>query len=934
MQITKNRMMTYVTALFLVLTITATSVFVFLPLTSAHDPPWIVPTNAYVSCSPSTVGVNQYTVIVCWLDRYSPTSGGETGQCWEGFQLDITKPDGSKQTIGPWKCRSAVASDYQTFTPDQVGTYTIVFSWPGGIVTDNLAAGTGTYQVADIGDKFLGATSQPAKLVVIEQQTAIYPETPVPTDYWTLPINAQNRAWSTLPSNWLKGTWLTYGFQNEGTAPSSSHVLWTAPVTASSPTSVGYPGGLADAQWPTLQNNINDYQNTWSTPIIMNGVIYYNSPQTQQSVKYGYYAVDLYDGQQLWFNNGSNNGVGNPYTISLPGANSYSYGQNYATLTLGQMYHYYSDNGDGVASYLWIQFGTTWYMLDPSTGNRILTLVNVPSGTAATDQDGNLLIYSYTANTGNFRCWNSSQAIFRAAPTSTGEQVWRPPNGIVIDAVNDSLWVNASSTWGTGLPSIVKEALKVPHSGYSMNVTDNSLKNLPGTITILQDSNRVPKQIFGKSITTTYNIGGGSSATADTIAIWLANINEHATSYSPFPTLPGSINTNLGFTVTLAYSKTLTVPLPNNNYTWSIPVVNYDNGIFILECQQTRQKWCYNLATGDLKWGPTIQTPQMGFYTTGGGGGLQGGVYYGVYLAMDPNNYYGQIYAYNVTTGDSMWIYNATAAPYNRESAYGDNMPLMLGAVADGKIYVYSTEHSPTNPIWRQSYIRCINMFDGTLVWKLQHFAWGGPAISNGYLVSCSQYDNLIYCIGKGPSSTTVQGSFTSITAGSTAIIQGTVTDQSPGALAHETIYGSTSGVAAVSEESQEAWMEYIYEQQPKPTDATGVPVSIDAIDPNGNLIHIGDATSDTSGTFGYSWTTPNIPGQYTIMASFKGSNSYGSSSAQTYMNIEETAPTPSPIAETIQPQTEMYIIGVGVAIIIAVAIGFAVTILTLRKRP
>ena len=32
--------------------------------------------------------------------------------------------------------------------------------------------------------------------------------------------------------------------------------------------------------------------------------------------------------------------------------------------------------------------------------------------------------------------------------------------------------------------------------------------------------------------------------------------------------------------------------------------------------------------------------------------------------------------------------------------------------------------------------------------------------------------------------------------------------------------------------------------------DATGVPVSIDAVDPNGNYIHLGDATSDASGRY------------------------------------------------------------------------------------
>jgi len=45
-------------------------------------------------------------------------------------------------------------------------------------------------------------------------------------------------------------------------------------------------------------------------------------------------------------------------------------------------------------------------------------------------------------------------------------------------------------------------------------------------------------------------------------------------------------------------------------------------------------------------------------------------------------------------------------------------------------------------------------------------------------------------------------------------------------------------------------WMEYLYQQQPMPTNATGVPVSIDVIDANGNYRNIGTATSDTTGAF------------------------------------------------------------------------------------
>jgi outer membrane protein assembly factor BamB len=861
-----------------------------------------------------------------FLDRYSPTNGGNVGQLLPGFLLNITQPDGTTQIIGPWTCSSAVASDFKVFTPSQVGTYKIVFSWPGTTIVSTIAVASSD----SIGDYLAGSTSAPFYLTVTQEPIQNWPEPPLPTDYWTSPINAQNRGWSTLASNWLKGTWLSNNYQNEGTGPKTAHVLWTEPICASSPSSEGYPGGIADEAWPSKSTNLNDYASPWSAPIIMNGRIYYNAPGTAQSDKYGYYCVDLYSGQQIWYKNGTDNGLNNPVTLSAytgAGGITAPNSQTYPLLSLGQMKYYFSVNGEGVASYLWMQVGTTWYMLDATTGNWILTLTNVPSGTGSTDQDGDLLIYSYSRTTGQFLCWNSSKAIYPGGPTGTGEQCWRPPMGLVINAVNDTAWVNAGITWGTSLDPALKAALTVPHSGYTMNYTSASLIGLPGSMAILRDDNRVPKQIFGNSITATYGSIGGS-ITSDNIAIWLATINEHATDYSPYPGLTTPVQTNLGFTVTLNYNKTITVPLPGNNYTWTISPVDYNSQVFFVDCQQTSQRWCYSLTTGEKLWGPTVSTLPWGYYDQGGGG-----VYKGIFIAIASSfDFEGEILAYKVTTGDLLWTYNSTAAPYGYESAYGDNMPLTLGAVCDGMIYTYSTEHSPTNPLWRQSYVRCMNLTTGQEIWKLEDFNMG-LGISNGYIVSANQYDNKIYCIGNGPSGTTVAAPQTVPTLGSSLMITGAVTDQSPGAKAYATKYGLTNGVAAVSDSSQEAWMEYIYEQQAKPTNATGVPVTLAAIDPNGNFIPIGTTTTDLTGTYGYMFT-PQIPGTYRILVTFAGTNSYGSSSTQTYLGVGESAPTALPVPVTVQPPTEMFVLGIGVAIIVAIAVVGVVLVLMIRKRP
>lgn len=128
--------------------------------------------------------------------------------------------------------------------------------------------------------------------------------------------------------------------------------------------------------------------------------------------------------------------------------------------------------------------------------------------------------------------------------------------------------------------------------------------------------------------------------------------------------------------------------------------------------------------------------------------------------------------------------------------------------------------------------------------------------------------------------------------------------------------------------------MNYVYMQKPMPTNSTGVLVTLTAIDPNHNLISLGSTTTDSSGNYGFIWTTPNIPGAYQIKATFSGTNSYWGSSDTTYLNTVEqttatTQPTPVP-----QSSADMYFIPSIVAVIVVMIIGFAVLYLALRKRP
>jgi hypothetical protein len=130
-------------------------------------------------------------------------------------------------------------------------------------------------------------------------------------------------------------------------------------------------------------------------------------------------------------------------------------------------------------------------------------------------------------------------------------------------------------------------------------------------------------------------------------------------------------------------------------------------------------------------------------------------------------------------------------------------------------------------------------------------------------------------------------------------------------------------------------WMGYVYQQQPLPTNFTGVPVTISVLDSNGNYRAIGSATTNENGMFTLTWK-PDITGNFTVYASFAGTNGYWPSSSTTSFNamnaVPTAAPTNSPLSMAGTDSTIM--MGV-IAVIVVVIIGIAVVaMLILRKKP
>ena len=201
-------------------------------------------------------------------------------------------------------------------------------------------------------------------------------------------------------------------------------------------------------------------------------------------------------------------------------------------------------------------------------------------------------------------------------------------------------------------------------------------------------------------------------------------------------------------------------------------------------------------------------------------------------------------------------------------------------------------------------------------------------------MTNLNAYDNQIYAYGKGPSQITVNAPSVGVTTATPITITGTITDIAAGSKQAAVALNYPNGLPCVSDASMSPWMESVYMQQPLPNNVTGVPVTISVVDANGNYRSIGTATSNVYGTYSLTWT-PDISGDFTVIANFAGTQSYYPSSASIAFHASEPAPTATPSPAAAQSMADMYFVpaiaGLFVAIIV---VGIVMALLLVRKRP
>jgi hypothetical protein len=879
MKIAKNKTAVIAIALILISSITFS-----LSSISTVNAQGSLKTYAFVGATPNPIGVGQQVVI-----RFGITDQLAAPEyAWNGLTVTVTHPDGQVETLGPFKT-DATGGSFTTYTPSMVGNYTIQSHFPqqtnpAYVNSNGLVIPTGATLLASDSDKVI--------MTVQAEPLPSYPSLPLPVEYWSRPINDQFQAWQSIGGNWFTasntaGTYNRVAYGNDY-APQAPHVLWNTPITAG-----GLSGGALNPITGDITNSrvsIGDaYQGKFLGSLIMLGNLYYDIyPST--SVYHQFNCVNLHTGQLIWSKTLLNN----------------------LTLSRGQLMQWNSINLVGAYPYLWAtansatlpllglnsSAGTTWCAFDPFTGTFEYAVYGIPSGSIVYGPNNEILIYTLNLANGFMTLWNSTDipSLYVSAEIgSTNIQQWTPEGRIV----------NGTGKTGTTLNGVPATYYLTPTglNGYMWNATIP--KGLPGSVMSVLDDRVI-----------------GGNYTSAGVNLWAISIDPASPGRLLYNTAWAAPNDWVAGNVTIAWQATSDIA---------------KGGVVIFGEKETRQDYAFSAETGQYLW---VSQPHdyLDFYTMGLAGTSARSVnqiYNGIYYTA---GYAGILYAYNTANGNVLWTYTA-ANPYAQGSTFA-TWPLYPMFIAGGMIYVIHTEHSG----YEQSLppgapMICLNATTGDVIWRadglLRGTHWGGyPIIGDSIIAAMNSYDQQIYALGRGPSQVTVDAPTTGALVGQSLTIRGKVTDVSPGTQQASVKLRFPNGVAVVSDANMSDWMEYVYQQFPIPTNIQGVEVSLTVLDANGNYRSIGTATTDQSGTYSFAWK-PDIPGKYTVTATFSGTKSYYGSYAESAFTADPQAQiTPAPTVAQLS-SADIYFIPAVIAIIATIIlVGAVLVMLMLRKHP
>ncbi len=897
-----------------------------IPLPSGVTADMTIGDTIVVAVRPHTVGIGQPVLINFWMEPPVALS-----RYIAGFQLAITKPDGTVETL-TLNSFQGDSTGYAEIKPDQLGTWKVDLTMPGAYFpAGNYTVPLGISGIAGAGGVpytetftrslyYKPSSAVQQTFTVQSEAVASWPPAPLPTNtYWTRPVEFENREWATIlgdfpwsgpggGTNWPADTnpyWsATYQFTAYVQGPTSAHIVWKrqgplggasgligegynakSVTTAGGGPNIIYQGRCYQTYQGVLPNSPGTPCTMWQCYDLRTGQIYWNRPLAPSSGTYG------------------------------PAESAPSYIE-------------YSTGAEAVPG------------AEAATGVTVSLIAinaatNVPIYPGTSTQGGFVYTNTSTPNPGTLVKYNpitGAVTLNITLPTPVMSSHMYYMNGYVmsIQTVN--------TTGGPGEPG-------TPTSGIYRMINWTTFGTSTNFTSRIASNTTWPNCEFGGS----YNFQDFN--TGMTFLGHESNFQDLANMGSPFVAVQNNLNplayvpaseadnasgVRLGTTleaISLTTGKRaytivmndLNDPAADSAYSGSAEIA--DHGKVAIAMRDGTFD-VFDQATGKLLFKTSPKADAPWDITGFGAYGISSA--YGMWF----HGQYGAFYAYNWTNGNMVWKFLAPAAtPY--ETPYTDEngtavLPWYSGSgiVADGKVYIYNSEHTATQPITRGWSLWCLNAYTGQEIWNIT--TPGAPsAISDGYL-SVSGTDGYQYVFGRGQSKTTISAPDVAIAQGTAVVIKGSILDQSP----------AQPDTPCVSHDSMKTQMEYLHRQQPiggfwNNATITGVPVKLTALDSNGNYEDLGTVTTDGYyGTFSKTWTPP-IAGDYKIIASFAGDDSYGSSTAATTMTVSPALTTTSTTTEQgkVAPDYTMTILGTGIAVIIAVAIVGTIMLLMFKRR-
>ncbi|MBN1357610.1 PQQ-like beta-propeller repeat protein [Candidatus Bathyarchaeota archaeon] len=381
-------------------------------------------TYAYIGATPNPVGVGQEVLLHAGITQQL----GSADMGYTGITITVITPSGDEDTLEVEKTDSTGGTGY-IYVPDEVGTYTLQTHFPEQEY--EYSWWMWTYH-----NTYYASESEELELIVQEDPIEYYPDQPLPSEYWTRPIDSQLRSWTAVSGNWL---YIDSNRLTEGNdyAPDSAHILWSTPMLVDG----GLAGGtLDDATFYTG----DAYEGKWGSSTIIAGKLYYADNPSQSGLSKVWHCVDLHTGEELWAKTLLDN----------------------QTISFGQIFQWESYNGYGSWAYLWVGAGSsaygssassTWTAFDAYTGDWRCTITGVPTGTIMhDDSNGNIYVLKIDSTNGWMALWNWS-ALF-SMEGSFGSAI----SGKTVNASANTAAANRAWAWNvtieTGLTGSVQAA--------------------------------------------------------------------------------------------------------------------------------------------------------------------------------------------------------------------------------------------------------------------------------------------------------------------------------------------------------------------------------------------------------------------------------------------------------------------------------------------